>query len=188
MTLSQQRTDANWDGCMEIQNSEFKIPNSSDGVWYVDELDVESVVVRDPAAKGADAETLRRVVARGHIMDTVLGGLVHDPLGRFAGHIGIKSSGHRLVELALSAAGHDAHGRHQPIASREDLGFAIACLGNGCKKFIRLDSLGEDPTYTGRGAAMHSEAFKFFKPEATGQLGGIAQFEMPIQRQVVGNQ
>lgn len=188
MTLSQQRTDANWDGCMEIQNSEFKIPNSSDGVWYIDELDIESVVVGDPAAKGADAEALRRIVARGDIMDAVLGSLMHDPLGRFAGHISIEPGGHRLVELALSAAGHDAHRRHQPIASREDLGLAIASLADGCKEFIRLDSLGEDPTHPGRGATMHSEGFELFKPEATGQLGGIAEFEMSIQRQVVGNQ
>ena len=92
-----------------IPNSEFRTQNSSNWVGNVDELDIEPVVVGDPTAEGADAESLGRVMASGHIMDTVLGRLVHDPFGGFAGHIGIESGGHRLMELALSAAGYDAH-------------------------------------------------------------------------------
>ena len=171
-----------------IPNSEFRTQNSSNWVWNIDEFDIESVVVGDPAAESADAEAFSRVVARGHIMDTILGGLVHDPLGGFASHIGIESSGYRLVELALSAAGHDAHRRHQTIAAGEDLGLAIACLGDGCKKLLRLHSLWKDATHPGWSATVHSEAFELLKSEATGQLGGVAKLEMSIQRQVVGDQ
>ena len=145
-------------------------------------------MVGDPAAEGTDTKTLSSVVARGNVVDTVFGGLVHDPLGGLTGHVGVEPCGHRLVELTLSAAGHDAHRRHQTFAAGEDLGLAIACLGDSCKKLLRLDSLGENTAHPGRSATMHSEAFEFFKPQATGQLGGIAQLKMSIQWQVVGNQ
>jgi len=171
-----------------ILNSSFLIPNSLYWVGDIYELDIESVVVRDPSAESADTETLGCVMARGYIVDTVFCRLVHDPLGGLTGHIGIESGGYRLVKLALSAAGHDAHRRHLAFAAREDLGLAIARLGDGCEKFVRLDRLREDATHPGGSAAMHSEAFEFFKPEATGQLGGIAQLEVTIQRQVVGDQ
>ena len=171
-----------------IPNSEFRTQNSSNWVGNVDEFNFEIVVVGDPAAESSDAEAFSRVVARGHIMDTILGGLVHDPLGGFASHIGIESSGYRLVELALSAAGHDAHRRHQTIAAGEDLGLAIACLGDGCKKLLRLHSLWKDATHPGWSATVQSEAFELLKSEATGKLGGVAKLEMSIQRQVVGDQ
>ena len=171
-----------------IPNSEFRTQNSSDWVGDIHELDIEPVVVRDPSAESADAETLGCVMARGYIVDTVLGRLVHDPLGGLTGHIGIESGGYRLMKLALSAARHDAHRGHQPIAAGEDLGLAIARFGDGCEKLVRLDCLREDATHPRRSAAVHSKAFELFEPEATGKLGGVAQLEVSIQGKVVGDQ
>jgi len=159
-----------------------------DGIWDVDELDIEIVVIGDPVAEGADPEPLSRIMAGGHVMDAVLGGLMHDPLGGFSGHVGIESGGHCLMELALSAAGHNSHRRHQPIATGKDLWLAIARLGDGCEEFISIDGLWEDPAYSGRNTAVHTETLEFFKSEPTSQLGGVAELEMSIQREVVGNQ
>ncbi len=71
---------------------------------------------------------------------------------------------------------------------REDLRLSIARLGDGCEKLAGLDRLREDATHPGRSAEVHSEAFELLEPEATGQLGGIAQLEVSIQRQMVGDQ
>ena len=68
------------------------------------------------------------------------------------------------------------------------MGLAIAGFGDSCEKFLRLDSLGEDATSPGWSAGVHSETFELLQPEATRQLSGIAQLEMSIQWQVVGDQ
>lgn len=146
------------------------------------------MAVGDPTSKGTDAETLGSVMAGGHVVDPVLCRLVHDPLGSLSGHVGIESSGHRLVEFALGAASHDAHRRYQPIAAGEDLGFTIAGLGDRSEKLFLLDRFREDATHPRRRTAVNSEALELFKSEAASQLGGVAQLEMSVQRQVVGDQ
>ena len=35
---------------------------------------------------------------------------------------------------------------------------------------------------------MHPETLELFEPEATSQLGGVAEIEMSIQREVVGDE
>ena len=171
-----------------IPNSEFRTQNSSNWVGNIDELDIEPVAFGDPSTEGADAESLGRVMARGHVMDTVLGRLMHDPLGGLSGHVGIESGGHRLMKLALGAAGHDADRRHQPIAAGEDLGFAIARLGDGGEELVRFNCLRKDPAHSCRSTAVHSESLELLESETTSQLGGVAEFEMSVQREVVADQ
>ena len=67
-------------GGVEIPNSEFRIPNSSDRVRQVDELHLEFVAVRDPTSEGANTEALGGIVARSNVVNPILGRLVHDPL------------------------------------------------------------------------------------------------------------
>ena len=88
-------------GWMGIQNSKFRISSSSDWIRNIDEFDVQSVVVAEPAPESADAEPLGRVVTGSHEMDAVLRCCVHDPLRDLAGHEGIEACGDRIPETLL---------------------------------------------------------------------------------------
>lgn len=142
----------------------------------------------DPAAECTDAEALGRVVPGGDVVDAILCSLVHHPLGGLTGHVGVESRRHRLVKLALGGAGHDADRRHQAVAARENQRLSIARLGDGGEELVRLDRLWENTAHTCGGTGVDAEAFELLEPEATSQLGGVAEFEMPVERQVIGDQ
>jgi hypothetical protein len=145
-------------------------------------------MIGDPAAERADAKALGCVVAGGDIVDLVFGRLVHDPLGSLTRNIGVETGGHGLVKLTLSAARDDSHRRDKALSSREDLGLSFACLGNCRKKFVGLDRLGKHPTHPGGCSEMKAEGLELHEPEPARELRRVAELEVAVEREVVGNQ
>jgi hypothetical protein len=146
--------------------SQIRIPKSN-RIRDIDEFHVEIVVAGDPVAEGADAEPFCRVMTGGHVMNTVLGGLMHDPFGGLSGHVGIESGGHSLMKLSRGAASHDSDRRHQPIPAGKDLWLAITCRRDCCEEIIRIDGIWEDSADASRDTTVHPETFELFEPEAT---------------------
>ncbi len=146
------------------------------------------MVIRNPVPEGSNAEAFACVVAGCDVVDAVLGRLVHDPLGGLAGDVGVETGGDRLVELALSGTGDDANRRHEPIPAFEYLGFAVARLRDGGKKLFSVDRLRKNAADPCRCAGMESKALELFEPESSGQLRRVAQLEVAIERQVIGDQ
>ena len=96
---------------MKIPNSEFRIPNSEflHRVGQIDEFYFDAVLVGDPPSESLDAEAFGGVVAGRDVVDAIFGGLVHDPFGGLAGHVGIEACGDGLMELPFGPTGHDTH-------------------------------------------------------------------------------
>ena len=127
-------------------------------------------------------------MAGGEVVNPVLGGLVENPFGGLSGDIRVEARGHRLVELALGAAGDDAHRGHRAASSRKDLGLAFARLGHGGEELLRLDRLGEDPADSHRRAVVLAEGLQLFETEAASELGCVTQLQVAVQGQVVGDE
>lgn len=161
---------------------------ASHRIRHLDELDLEPTSVGEPAAQRSNTETLGGVVPRRDVVNPVLGGLVENPLRRFAGDVGVETRRHRLVVLALGGTGDDPHRGDQSSVALEDLRLAIGDLGDGREELDGVDRFGKDPADAGRGALVLGKRLELTESEQPGELGGVAQLHVPVQRQVVRDQ
>ena len=171
-----------------IPNSEFRIPNSSNWVWNIDEFDVETVMVRDPSSESTDAESLGGVVTRRQIVDPILGGLVEDPFRGLACDICIETGGDGLVKFLLCTAGDDPHRRHQMISAGKGLRFALAGFFDGGDELLQIDRFLKDPADAGGCAEVDAEGLELLEADAVGELCRVAELQVSVEGQMVGDE
>ncbi len=146
------------------------------------------MAIGDPVAEGPHAETLGRIVPRRHIVDAVLGRLVHDPFGGLAGDVGVEPRRNRLVVFALGGPGDDPHRFDHPPVTLEDLWLAIGDIGDCGEELLGGNRFGKDPAGPGGCSLVLGKWLELDQTELTSELCGVTQLHVPVEGEVVRDQ
>ena len=146
------------------------------------------MTICDPVAEGPHTETLGRVVPRRHIVDPILGRLVHDPLGGLAGDVGVETRRDRLVVFAFGGPGDDSHRFDHPPVTLEDLRLAIGDIGDCGEEVLGVHRFGEDTADPGGCSLVLGKRLELDQTELTSELGGVSQLHVPVEGEVVRDQ